>query len=42
MSPDYRDLILNQIGDLQVERDVSGPAYLQVEGYETSWTLTPS
>ncbi|MEV7091823.1 hypothetical protein AB0M80_03195 [Amycolatopsis sp. NPDC051045] len=42
MSPEYRDLILNQIGDLQVERDVRGPAYLQVEGYETSWTLTPS
>ncbi len=37
-----RDLILNQIGDLQVERDVRGPAYLQVEGYEASWTLTPS
>ncbi|MEV5714391.1 hypothetical protein AB0L41_10870 [Amycolatopsis mediterranei] len=42
MSPKDRDLILNQIGDLQVERDVRGPAYLQVEGYETSWTLTPS
>ncbi|MGW3962204.1 hypothetical protein ACWED2_20440 [Amycolatopsis sp. NPDC005003] len=37
-----RDLILNQIGDLQVERDVRGPAYLQVEGYEASWTVTPS
>ncbi|MGW3993349.1 hypothetical protein ACWEF6_07680 [Amycolatopsis sp. NPDC004772] len=42
MSPEDRDLILNQIGDLQVERDVRGPAYLQVEGYEASWTLTPS
>jgi hypothetical protein len=30
MSPEDRDLILNQIGDLQVE------------GYEASWTLTPS
>jgi hypothetical protein len=42
MSPKDRDLLLNQIGDLQVERDVHGPAYLQVEGYEASWTLTPS
>lgn len=42
MSPQDHDLILNQIGDLQVERDVHGPAYLQVEGYEASWTLTPS
>ncbi|MEU4246138.1 hypothetical protein AB0F15_01860 [Amycolatopsis sp. NPDC026612] len=42
MSPEDRDLILNQIGDLQVERDVHGPAYLKVEGYETTWTLTPS
>ncbi|MFB9683315.1 hypothetical protein [Amycolatopsis plumensis] len=37
-----RDLILNQIGDVQVERDVEGPAYLQVVGYEASWTVTPS
>lgn len=42
LSPETRDLILNQIGDLDVERDVRGPAYLQVEGYETSWTLVPS
>lgn len=41
-SPSDRDLILNQIGDLQVERDVTGPAYLQVDSYEASWTLTPS
>ncbi|WP_103351797.1 hypothetical protein [Amycolatopsis sp. CA-128772] len=42
MSEDDRDLILNQIGDVQVERDVKGPAYLMVEGYEATWTLTPS
>jgi hypothetical protein len=42
MSPEKRDLLLNQIGDVQVERDVRGPAYLKVDGYETSWTLTPS
>jgi hypothetical protein len=42
MSAEDRDLILNQIGDLQVERDVRGPAYLQVEGYDASWTLMPS
>ncbi|WP_410606993.1 hypothetical protein [Amycolatopsis sp. lyj-109] len=42
MSAEDHDLILNQIGDLQVERDVQGPAYLQVEGYDASWTLTPS
>ncbi|EOD67904.1 hypothetical protein [Amycolatopsis vancoresmycina] len=41
MSPDDRDLILNQIGDVQVERDVTGPAYVMVEGYEATWTLTP-
>ncbi|MEU0530374.1 hypothetical protein [Amycolatopsis tolypomycina] len=41
-SPLDRDLILNQIGDLQVERDVRGPAYLQVDSYEANWTLTPS
>ncbi|MEV6831599.1 hypothetical protein [Amycolatopsis sp. NPDC051102] len=42
MSPEDRDLILNQIGDVQVERDVKGPAYVMVEGYETTWTLTPA
>jgi hypothetical protein len=42
VSGEDRDLILNQIGDIEVERDVRGPAYLQVEGYEASWTLTPS
>jgi hypothetical protein len=42
MSPEKRDLLLNQIGDVQVERDVRGPAYLKVDGYEASWTLTPS
>jgi hypothetical protein len=41
-SPEKRDLLVNQIGDLQVERDVRGPAYLMVEGYDASWTLTPS
>ncbi|WP_410629981.1 hypothetical protein [Amycolatopsis sp. cmx-4-83] len=39
---DFRDLLLNQIGDVQVERDVRGPGYLKVSGYEASWTLTPS
>ncbi|WP_410564630.1 hypothetical protein [Amycolatopsis sp. cmx-4-61] len=42
LSPETRDLIVNQIGDLAVERDVHGPALLQVAGYEASWTLTPS
>ncbi|MFI5584016.1 hypothetical protein ACIA5G_03195 [Amycolatopsis sp. NPDC051758] len=42
MSPEKRDLLLNQIGDVQVERDVRGPAYLKVDGYEATWTLTPS
>ncbi|MFJ1762235.1 hypothetical protein ACIOD2_18075 [Amycolatopsis sp. NPDC088138] len=42
MSPEQRDLLVNQIGDLQVERDVRGPAYLRVDGYEANWTLTPS
>ncbi|MEA5361964.1 hypothetical protein VA596_20670 [Amycolatopsis sp., V23-08] len=42
MSPEKRDLLVNQIGDLQVERDVHGPAYLRVDGYEATWTLTPS
>jgi hypothetical protein len=42
MSEDDRDLLLNQIGDVQVERDVKGPAYVMVEGYETTWTLTPA
>lgn len=41
-SDDDRDLLLNQIGDVDVERDVRGPAYLRVDGYEASWTLTPS
>ncbi|MEU5257603.1 hypothetical protein [Amycolatopsis sp. NPDC021455] len=41
-SPRKRDLLVNQIGDLQAERDVRGPAYLMVEGYDASWTLTPS
>ncbi|WP_290051219.1 hypothetical protein, partial [Amycolatopsis solani] len=39
---DFRDLLLNQIGNVEVERDVRGPGYLKVDGYETSWTLTPS
>ncbi|MET8851118.1 hypothetical protein [Amycolatopsis sp. NPDC004625] len=42
MSEKDRDLLLNQIGDVQVERDVRGPAYVMVEGYETTWTLTPA
>ncbi|MFG1639545.1 hypothetical protein ACGFMK_04595 [Amycolatopsis sp. NPDC049252] len=42
MSPEQHDLLVNQIGDLQVERNVRGPAYLRVDGYEASWTLTPS
>ncbi|MGW4057281.1 hypothetical protein ACWEGE_03340 [Amycolatopsis sp. NPDC004747] len=42
LSAEDQDLILNQIGDLQVERDVRGPGYLQVEGYDASWTVTPS
>ncbi|WP_410596061.1 hypothetical protein [Amycolatopsis sp. lyj-23] len=42
LSPENRDLILNQIGDAAVEREVRGPALLQVEGYEASWRLTPS
>lgn len=41
-SPEDDDLLLNQIGDVSVERDVRGPGYLMVEGYEASWTLTPS
>ncbi|GAB3137416.1 hypothetical protein GCM10027258_12900 [Amycolatopsis stemonae] len=41
-SPEDDDLLVNQIGDIQVERDVRGPAYLKVDGYEASWTLTPS
>ncbi|NBH09474.1 hypothetical protein [Amycolatopsis sp. SID8362] len=39
---EFRDLLLNQIGDVQVERDVRGPGFLKVDGYEASWTLTPS
>ncbi|WP_284748190.1 hypothetical protein [Amycolatopsis sp. RTGN1] len=41
-SPARRDLLLNQIGDVQVERDVRGPGFLRVDGYEASWTLTSS
>ncbi|MCR6485309.1 hypothetical protein M8542_21005 [Amycolatopsis sp. OK19-0408] len=41
-SDEDQDLLLNQIGDVEVERDARGPAYLKVEGYEASWTLTPS
>jgi len=41
-SPLDRDLILNQIGDQQVERAVRGPAYLRVDSYDAGWTVTPS
>ncbi|RSM50131.1 hypothetical protein DMA12_02435 [Amycolatopsis balhimycina DSM 5908] len=42
ISPEKRDLLVNEIGDTQVECDVRGPALLRVDGYEASWTLTPS
>jgi hypothetical protein len=41
-SEDLRDLLLNQVGDVEVERPVRGPALLRVDGYEAGWTLTPS
>lgn len=41
-SAEDRDLLLNQIGNVEVEREVRGPAYLRVDGYEATWTLTPS
>lgn len=41
-SDKIRDLLVNQIGNVEVDRDVRGPAYLKVEGYEASWTVTPS
>jgi hypothetical protein len=41
-SEDLRDLLVNEIGDVEVEREVRGPAYLRVDGYEASWTVTPS
>ena len=41
-SEKVRDLLVNEIGDLSKTVDVVGPAYLLVEGYEASWTITPS
>lgn len=41
-SDETRDLLVNEIGDVEVDRDVHGPAYLRVDGYEASWTITPS
>ncbi|MFJ7210489.1 hypothetical protein [Amycolatopsis sp. NPDC098790] len=41
-SEKVRDLLINEIGDLSKTVDVVGPAYLSVEGYEASWTITPS
>ncbi|SEF31228.1 hypothetical protein SAMN05421837_105641 [Amycolatopsis pretoriensis] len=41
-SEKVRDLLVNEIGDLSKTVEVVGPAYLLVEGYEASWTITPS
>ncbi|MEV4148414.1 hypothetical protein AB0J40_32475 [Amycolatopsis sp. NPDC049691] len=41
-SEDLHDLLVNEIGDVDVDREVRGPTYLKVEGYEASWTVTPS
>ncbi|WP_328445651.1 hypothetical protein [Amycolatopsis sp. NBC_00438] len=41
-SAETDDLLVNEIGDVEVDRDVRGPAYLRVDGYEASWTITPS
>ncbi|WP_284747808.1 hypothetical protein [Amycolatopsis sp. RTGN1] len=41
-SEEDRDLLVNEIGDVDVDREVRGPAYLRVDGYEASWTVTPS
>lgn len=41
-SEEVRDLLVNEIGNVDVDRDVRGPAYLRVDGYEASWTVTPS
>jgi hypothetical protein len=41
-SEEDRDLLVNEIGNVDVEREVRGPAYLRVDGYEASWTVTPS
>ena len=38
----YPDLLVNEIGDQQAEKELRGPAYVKVEGYESSWTLTAS
>ncbi|MEU8634637.1 hypothetical protein AB0C38_20855 [Amycolatopsis sp. NPDC048633] len=42
LSEEDHDLLINEIGDVDVDREVRGPAYLRVDGYEASWTLTPS
>ncbi|WP_410668454.1 hypothetical protein [Amycolatopsis sp. cmx-4-68] len=42
MSPTVRDLLVNEIGNLSRTVRVVGPALVRVEGYETSWTITPS
>jgi hypothetical protein len=41
-SEDLHDLVVIEVGDVDVDREVRGPTYLMVEGYEASWTITPS
>jgi len=41
-SEEVRDLLVNAIGDQSKTVQVTGPAFLRVDGYEASWTITPS
>jgi hypothetical protein len=36
------DLLVNEIGDQQRTVDVPGPAFLRVDDWKGSWTITPS
>jgi|SRR5437763_11061528 len=39
---DTIDLVLNDIGTREVEVPMTGPAYLELEAWAGSWTVTPS
>lgn len=42
MTDEMRDLLVNEIGDQDRTVPVDGPAYLKVDDWEGTWTVTPS